>query len=199
LRSLARGLSNARVDGPRRAVRRLVLAIGLISLASCCVFAAGKADARRPQRDACPGERSSSAHVERFLKAVLCLQDAERRRHGLSSLRLESALGKAASRHTRDMVRRRYFGHVSPTGRDPRARALAAGYGGGHAISVGENLLSWTAPLTPAEMFQKWIASPPHRQDILGRRWRDVGIALVRSTPAGAGGLTVAVEFGRRS
>jgi uncharacterized protein YkwD len=197
LRSLARGLSNARVDGPRQAVRWL-LSIGLISLVSCSVFAAGKADARRPQRSGWPGARSSSAHGGRFLRAVLRRQNAERRRHGLSSLRLESVLSKAASHHTRDMVRRRYFGHGSPTGSDPLSRARAAGYRGAQTI-VGENLLSWSTPLTPAEAFQKWMASPRHRQNILDRRWRDVGIALVRSTPSGTGGLTVAVEFGRRS
>src|SRR5206468_2193022 len=121
LRSLARALSNARGDGLRQAVRPLVLAIGLISLMSCSVIVAGKADARRPQRGACPGEWSYPAHTGRFLRAVLCLQNAERRRHGLSSLKVESALSKAAYRHTRDMVRRRYFGHVSPRGSGPYA------------------------------------------------------------------------------
>ncbi len=197
MRSLTRGLSNARVDaGFPRAGRWLVLAIASIALVG--TISAGTADARRTHRSRCPGERTSSADGKRFLRAVLCLQAIERRRHGLNSLGPRRALGKAAIRHARDMVSRGYFGHVSPTGSDPLDRALAAGYRGGRKISVGENLLSWSTPLTAAAVVEKWMASPPHRRNTLCRCWSDVGIALVRHTPSGARGLTVAVEFGRR-
>jgi uncharacterized protein YkwD len=96
------------------------------------------------------------------------------------------------------MVRRRYFGHISPAGSDPVGRARAAGYRGSRETRVGENLLSWDASLTPAEVVAKWMASPPHRSDILGGQWRDVGAALVRASTSGARGLTVVVEFGHR-
>jgi uncharacterized protein YkwD len=96
------------------------------------------------------------------------------------------------------MVRRRYFGHISPAGSDPVGRARAAGYRGAHRTTVGENLLSWGASLTPAEVIQKWMGSPPHRADILGSGWKDVGAALVTASPSSARGLTVVVEFGRR-
>jgi len=132
------------------------------------------------------------------LRAVLCLQGIERRKHGLRSLRLRRPLDKAAIRHARDMVRRRYFDHLSPTGSDPLSRALAAGYRGRHRTRVGENLLSIPAQQTAAEVVDKWMASPPHRHNILCRSWRDVGVGLMRHTPAGTRGLTVVVEFGRR-
>jgi uncharacterized protein YkwD len=132
------------------------------------------------------------------MRAVLCLQDAERHRRGLGSLRAHGALRRAAARHSRDMVRRRYFGHISPDGTNPVGRALASGYSDARKIKIGENILTWSAPLTPAEVMRKWMASPPHRRDILRRRWRDVGIALVRSCTSGARGITVAVEFGRK-
>jgi uncharacterized protein YkwD len=96
------------------------------------------------------------------------------------------------------MVRRRYFGHVSPAGTNPVGRAVARGYRAGHKIEVRENLLTWSASLTPAEAMRKWMASPPHRSDILCSRWRDVGIALVRASTSSRHGLTVVVEFGRR-
>jgi uncharacterized protein YkwD len=96
------------------------------------------------------------------------------------------------------MVRRRYFGHVSPDGTNPVGRALASGYRDARKIKIGENILTWATPLTPAEVMRKWMASPPHRRDILRRRWRDVGIALVGSCTSGARGITVAVEFGRK-
>jgi uncharacterized protein YkwD len=133
------------------------------------------------------------------VRAVLCLQQMERRRHGLRSLRSRRTLQIAATAHARDMVRRRYFGHVSPDGTDPLRRALAAGYRGAHRTGVGENILSWASPLTPAEVVSKWMASPPHRRDILRRNWKDVGVALIRASASGSRGVTVVVEFGRRS
>jgi uncharacterized protein YkwD len=96
------------------------------------------------------------------------------------------------------MVRRQYFGHFSPSGTGPVGRALTSGYAGARRIDVRENILTWPAPLTPAEAMEKWMASPPHRGAILRPGSRDVGIALVNGCTSGVGGLTVVVEFGRK-
>jgi uncharacterized protein YkwD len=183
------------VDGGfGRAPRFLLVVIASIALVGIMI-AAGPVNARRA-RHAAPGARSSSARG--FLRAVLRVQNIERRRQGLGSLGDTGALDRAARRHVRDMVRRRYFGHVSPTGSDPLHRALGAGYGDLRTVRVGENLLSWSTQLTAAEVVRKWMASPPHRQNILSRRWSDVGIAMMRHATSGGRGLTVAVEFGHR-
>jgi uncharacterized protein YkwD len=133
------------------------------------------------------------------MRAVLCLQRVERRNAGGGYLRVRGALDRAARRHARDMVRHRYFDHVSPRGSNPLSRALAAGYRGHRRTTVGENLLSWPTRQTAAEVVAKWMASPPHRHNILCRCWHDVGIALVRRSSSGSAGVTVVVEFGRRS
>jgi uncharacterized protein YkwD len=73
------------------------------------------------------------------------------------------------------------------------------GYRGARRTSVGENILSWAASLTPSEVVAKWMASPSHRQAVLGRTWRDVGAAIVTHSITGVAGVTVVVEFGRRS
>jgi len=194
LRSTARGWVNARMDGGfHRAGGWLLLVIAFIAVLATMI-SAGPANARRA-RGAPPGAHISSAG---FLRAVLRLQNIERNRHGLRSLGDAGALDRAASRHVHDMVRRRYFGHVSPAGSDPLHRALAAGYRGRRYVCVGENLLSWSAGLSAGEAVQKWMASPPHRQNILSGRWSDVGIAMVRHAASGGRGVTVAVEFGHR-
>jgi uncharacterized protein YkwD len=177
-----------------RAAGCLLVVIASIAMVGIMIDA-GPVNARRA-RHAAPAARSSSARG--FLSAVLRLQNIERRRHGLGSLGDTSALNMAARQHVRDMVGHRYFAHVSPTGSDPLHRALGAGYRGRHTISVGENLLSWSARLTPGELVRKWMASPPHRQNILSGRWSDVGIAMMRDATSGGRGLTVAVEFGHR-
>jgi uncharacterized protein YkwD len=172
------------------------LAIGCIAVTA--LWLAGAAQGAGHPPGGCPGARTSAANGEQFLRAVLCLHNAERRRRGLGPLRRRGTLRRAARRHARDMVRRRYFGHVSPNGADPVHRALGSGYRKARRISVGENILTWAGTLSAATVMQKWMESASHRRDILRRRWRDVGIAVLRSCTSGARGLTLVVEFGRK-
>jgi uncharacterized protein YkwD len=186
-------MATVRADGARR---RVAIAVGFIALMSA--FLAGAGERSEARAGLCPHAHVSPAHSRQFMKAILCLQDAERYRHGMGSLQAQVALRRAAARHARDMVRRHYFGHFSPSGTSPVRRALASGYAGARRIDVRENILTWPAPLTPAETMEKWMASPPHRGAILRPGSRDVGIALVNGCTSGAGGLTVVVEFGRK-
>jgi uncharacterized protein YkwD len=198
LRALTHGWRIAIRDGGPSWRRRCV-AVSIASIALAAAFSsAGAASGSGAQASGCPDAQTSPVHGERFLRALLCLHDAERGRHGMGSLRIHGALRRAAKRHARDLVRRRYFGHVSPAGTNPVDRALAGGYRGARKIEVRENLLTWSTSLTPAEVMRKWMASPPHRGDILHPHWRDVGIALVRASTSSPRGLTVVVEFGRR-
>jgi uncharacterized protein YkwD len=195
LRVLTRGLPmpTVRGDGARR---RVAVAVGFIALTSA--FLAGAGERGEARAGVCPHAHESPAHSRQFIKAILCLQDAERHRHGMGSLRAHGALRRAAARHARDMVRRHYFGHFSLSGTSPVGRALASGYRNARKIDVRENILTWPSPLTPAEAMEKWMASPPHRGAILRPGSRDVGIALANGCTSGAGGLTLVVEFGRK-
>jgi uncharacterized protein YkwD len=186
-------MATVRADGTRR---RVAIAVGLIALTSAFLASAGERGEARA--GVCPHAHASPAHSRQFMKAILCLQDAERHRRGLGSLRAHRALRRAAARHARDMVRRHYFGHFSPSGTSPVRRALASGYAGARRIDVRENILTWPAALTPAEAMEKWMASPPHRGAILRPGSRDVGVALVDGCTSGTGGLTLVVEFGRK-
>jgi uncharacterized protein YkwD len=45
-----------------------------------------------------------------------------------------------------------------------------------------------------------WLNSPPHRANLLGRSWRDLGIAVERGRIFDRDGVSLWVmEFGRRS
>jgi uncharacterized protein YkwD len=125
-----------------------------------------------------PG-RASSATLRR---AMLCLVNGTRAAAGLSRLRADRRLARAAGRHAADMGRRRYFAHVSPTGRSPLARVRAAGWRGG----VGE-VIAWGCGTlaTPRATLRAWLASPPHRAIILGGG-RAAGVGVKRL--AGCGG-----------
>jgi uncharacterized protein YkwD len=173
------------------------LVLVLVLLPSATGFA--KSGRRHHSRCKCRGAHTAPPDGGRFRKAVLCLHNMERHKYGLPRLHLSSALDRAAARHARDMVRRRYFAHVSPGGRTPLRRARAAGYRTMHLLSVGENQLFWSPRLSPNAVIGLFLASPHHRTNIMRRRWRDIGIASVLSPPFGPNpGLTVVVEFGAR-
>ena len=148
------------------------------------------------------GDLLPSAAPAKARSATLCLLNQERTARGLHRLRPNRLLAVAALRHSRDMVRHRYFAHDSRNGRTFDARIKATGYlSGARGWTVGENL-AWGAGTesTPRQIVAAWMASPPHRHNILSPRYAQVGIAIVGAAPVAgaAGAATYATEFGRR-
>ena len=70
----------------------------------------------------------SGQTLDRAAGAVVCLVNAERTRHGLRALRADGDLRQAAGRHSRNMVRRGFFSHVTPDGADVSDRLRRSGY-----------------------------------------------------------------------
>lgn len=134
--------------------------------------------------------------------AIACEVDRVRVRNGLRWLRDNRRLTVAARRHSRDMVRRRYFSHYSPAGSSPADRARRTGYvRAGCSWTVGEVLAWGTARRsTAASTVRAWLRSPGHRSIILSRSYGDGGVGTRAGTPAGhASGVTVTMVVGRRS
>ena len=123
--------------------------------------------------------------------------NAARSQNGLSSLRTSNALNGTARRHARSMATFGYFSHSS-------IRSLAAAYvKGKKRWAVGEIMVWAPGHLSAAEAVDRWLASPPHRSDMLGR-WRHIGVGAldVQDAPGVFGGkdiTLVVVNFGRRS
>ena len=145
------------------------------------------------------GVYKANLGVKRFARAVLRLQNRQRRAHGLRPLRGCRSLRRAAVRHARDMVRRNYFGHMSFGGRTVADRVGRSGYSR-RRFTVGENLFYQLPPRpSPAKVVAAWMASPSHRHEILNPAWREVGIGTVMRPPFRArGGVTVVAVFGTR-
>jgi uncharacterized protein YkwD len=137
--------------------------------------------------------------------SVLHELNAVRIEHGLRPLRLNGELRGAAAQHSREMLADGYFEHASRDGTAFWER-IGRWYGaGGHTRwAVGENLL-WSSPdVTPAAAVARWMASPEHRANILGARWREVGVSAlhVAHAPGAYHGLPVTIvttDFGARS
>jgi uncharacterized protein YkwD len=137
-------------------------------------------------------------------QGVLSDINALRRQHGLAPLRLSLRLSAAARQHSVEMATRGYFSHDSANGspfdsRIKRYYPLA----GARYWSVGENLL-WSSPDVDAgAALQMWWNSPEHRQNMLTRRWRQVGVSAVHvdAAPGTFGGRAVTIvttDFGVR-
>lgn len=112
--------------------------------------------------------------------ATLCLINAERQRRKAAGLRASRKLRRAAARHTQDMVRRRFFEHEGPGGPTFQARLNRVGYKG----SAGENIAYETGPdVTARSIFRSWMDSPPHKANMLRRRFRGAGIGVAERAP----------------
>ena len=102
--------------------------------------------------------------------AIVRVMNTVRATQGVPPLRIGRALLRAARAHSRDMARRGYFDH-GPFVQRLRRFGVRAPY-------IGENLASGTRPLSAAAIVQMWIASPPHRQNLLDRGFRRIGVGV---------------------
>ncbi len=155
---------------------------------------------------ACPGAGGrvgrSSAALRAARTSLLCLLNAQRRRYGLRRLRANARLGRAATKHSRAMVFRRFFAHVAPAEPGLVARVRRARYLAGAAgWNLGENIGYGRWPNgTPRSMVRSWMRSSGHRAVILRPGYRSVGIGIVRGVPGRprARGATYTADFGVR-
>jgi uncharacterized protein YkwD len=159
------------------------------------------ADAATPDATAsasgCTGADTIPGSTARAKQAILCLLNQERTSRGLRAVDLNHKLSVAAKNHSRDMVKRRYFDHTSPSGSSFTARVSSAGY---HYSSLGENI-AWGSGsfATPRSIMRSWMNSAGHRANILRGKFREVGIGIATGTPVGiADGAVYTTEFGRR-
>jgi uncharacterized protein YkwD len=145
-----------------------------------------------------------AASFEALEAGVLGELNALRRSKGLVPLRSSRGLRAAADRHSTAMARRGFFQHESADG-TPFWTRVKRHYPQGRFgyWSVGENLL-WSSPsLSAREAIQLWLESPPHRANLLNRRWREVGLSAVhvQAAPGVYGGAEVTIltaDFGVR-
>jgi uncharacterized protein YkwD len=89
------------------------------------------------------------------------------------------------------MVRHHYFGHFSRSGRSVVDRVGATRYGRGRYFAANENLYWWSTRRSAAAVVGAWMGSAVHRANVLHPRMRQFGIAVVRHSPFGRGGVTV--------
>jgi uncharacterized protein YkwD len=95
-----------------------------------------------------------------------------RGQHGLSGLREDRALSRAAQAYAQDMAAHGYFSHTGRDGSTVLTRARAAGCNGRGYFA--ENI-AWGQD-SANDAFQGWAASSGHRANMLGRNYGAFGL-----------------------
>lgn len=109
---------------------------------------------------------------------------------GLRSLTENEKLNLAAQAKAEHMVQYQYFSHTSPNGVSPWFWFVQAGYNYKYA---GENLA--IGFFDSQEVYQAWLDSPSHRENIVNPNYTEVGTAVVKGFGQG-NTIIVVQEFG---
>ena len=112
-----------------------------------------------------------------YSNQLLFLINSERRKVGALPLRINSNLTQAALSQSQDMATRNFFSHTGSNGSQLSVRVSATGY---NWSAVAENIAAGQS--TPSQVFQSWLNSPSHKQNMLNPTYRDVGFGYASNT-----------------
>jgi hypothetical protein len=122
---------------------------------------------------------------------IISLTNASRISFGLTELKANSVLAKAAQSKADDMLEKGYFSHNTPDGKTPWDFIAAAGYS---YLSAGENL---AVNFVEAEDVENaWMNSPGHKANILNQTFQEIGIGISQGEYQGKNAIFVVQMFG---
>jgi uncharacterized protein YkwD len=175
---------------------------GRVSRSGLLARSASKA-AARPSSPAAPAGPSAvlSAYESEVVRRINVIRASRGRR----PLRVSRQLSAAAAFHTNQMGIRGFFEHESANGA-PFWQRIERFYPTlpGRSWSVGENIVWGSPDLSPQAAVREWMGSPPHRENILSRQWREIGLgaghfASAPRTFRGGPVTIVTADFGARA
>lgn len=139
-----------------------------------------------------PGILGISGNIDQ--KRLIELTNTERQKAGLSLVKENEALNKAAALKAQNMFAENYWAHFAPSGKSPWDFILGAGY---RFTFAGENLAKNFSDSD--NVVKAWMASPTHRDNILNSKYQDIGIAVAEGVLNGQQTIVVVQEFGATS
>ncbi len=126
--------------------------------------------------------------------ALVDLANRERAKQNLPPLSQNPLLDQAAYLKAQDMAQNGYFNHVSPTGVSPWHWFGLSGYNYRYA---GENLA--IGFVDSQEVQNAWVASPSHKANIVNGKYKEIGIAVLKTAFQGNPATIVVQMFGAKS
>lgn len=128
-----------------------------------------------------------------YVKDLLSDTNLEREKYGLSDLKLNSTLSKAAEDKAKHMFQNGYWAHVAPDGTQPWDFIISEGYDYSYA---GENLAKNFN--SSDEVVKAWMNSPSHKENILNEHYDEIGFAVVNGELDGYETTLVVQMFGKK-
>jgi hypothetical protein len=127
------------------------------------------------------------------ISGLLADTNAQRAANGIAALSLNAKLDAAAQANADDMAARNYWSHYTPEGNPPWIWVTNQGYA---YQALGQNLA--TVFYDEQSTINGWMASPPHRENLLNSTYTEVGFGYANNpdyTSAGGGPQTIVVAF----
>ena len=149
--------------------RRLALAIAAALVAAPCLPGGAVAV-----------PRAGSSALPAAEAAVRACANEARRARGLSPLRRNRVLDRAARLQARNLARFGFFDHVDPWGRGPVERVRLYDPARTIGFPIGENIAQGYR--TASAACRGWLRSPGHRANILAGGYTRIGAGVWRSS-----------------
>jgi hypothetical protein len=140
-----------------------------------------------------PGGRVLAYATSMTISGLLNDTNTARASTGVPVLKLNSKLDAAAQANADDMAARDYWSHYTPEGNPPWIWVNNQGYA---YQALAQNLA--TGFSDEQSTIDGWMASPPHRENLLNSTYTEVGFGYANSpnyTSAGGGPMTIVVAF----
>ncbi len=136
-----------------------------------------------------PGVLGIAANIDK--QEVIRLTNLEREKNGLGPVNENAKLNSAAEEKAKNMFEENYWAHYSPSGKDPWGFFARAGYKFSFA---GENLARNF--YNSEDVVAAWMASPTHRENIVNKNYKEIGVGVVNGVLDGVETTLVVQEFG---
>ncbi len=130
-------------------------------------------------------EGTSASAVQEYADRLVTQVNRRRAKHGLRPLRLASCIDRFSSSWASWLDTYDRFQHADMGRLMDRC----------HLVYASENLAGWRGRLAPSKVVTLWMHSTGHRQNILSRKARRVGVTV--SYDRSRGEFLAVMDFGR--
>ncbi|UOQ95345.1 CAP domain-containing protein [Halobacillus shinanisalinarum] len=106
-----------------------------------------------------------------FQEQVVQLTNQARKKEGLEPLKTNGELARVAQTKSKDMSKKNYFSHISPTYGSPLQMLKQFGI---EFDTAAENIAE--GQQTPDQVVKGWLDSPRHRKNIMNENVTEIGV-----------------------
>lgn len=168
---MIRNMRNRYTLAPARTPGRSILGIVLTCLALLSLLGMG-ASPYLAKATKTPKSNAGSSPYD-----VINLVNQLRQANGLAPYQISNALMASAQAHSDYQASIRSITHTGSGGSSPKSRAMAAGYGGGAAVFVSENIYGGTGA-SAQQAVTWWQGDSPHLNTMLGGSYVNAGAGV---------------------